>query len=538
MRAASHGLKTTLELLSETENEASVRVLVAALDSPHGRVRDGALGALLARRSLAGHRELVRRLHTFDQRWMDRMREHAVRMRQALRDAVLETDPQVCENGCRAAVWLGEYDLVPTLANALADAANPNANLVAATLLDLVAQLRHELDEPEVDGRRRDPRLVRPHVLTALESAVERFPRHPRREVIEAYLLLASWDSALLKQILQNPHHTAFPPVIDLLSKSTAVAIVRLLLSYLDDPHAPSSVINVLASRSDVKFLRHFLRKVARDNSAAIEQNLKRIRTLSWLQAGATVFDRLDDQAQRGVVRLVMASSMPRLQAFNTIEYVLLHGKREGRRAAAEALQEFNGAAANALALKALEDEDPQVQAGIVAQLRSRGIPGILPRIVEMLESRHAAVRNAARKSLAEFSFKRFLGAFDMLDEEVRRSTGLLVRKIDPDTIPRLRLELSSKSRTRVLRGISVARTIDAVAQVEPQLVDLVGSEDHIVRAEAAAALAQANSESSRKALRRAESDRSAAVQQAAARSLKQRDQFAYYREALADPRD
>ena len=36
----------------------------------------------------------------------------------------------------------------------------------------------------------------------------------------------------------------------------------------------------------------------------------------------------------------------------------------------------------------------------------------------------HALVRKAARKSLAEFNFPRFLAAFDMLDEDVRPFTG------------------------------------------------------------------------------------------------------------------
>ena len=39
-----------------------------------------------------------------------------------------------------------------------------------------------------------------------------------------------------------------------------------------------------------------------------------------------------------------------------------------------------------------------------------------------MVDSPHAVVRKAARESLAEFSFRRYLAAFDMLDEEVRQA--------------------------------------------------------------------------------------------------------------------
>ena len=538
MRDASQGLKTTFGLLSKTGNEAAVRALVAALDSPHQTIRDGALVAILKRRSPAGHREVIRRLHTFDRHWMDLLREHRGRMRQAPRDAILDADPQVCANGCRAALWLREYDLMPTLLNALEDPANPNADLVAETLRELVEQLHEELSDPGGEVDHRATRLFRDHVVSALESSLGRFARHQRREVVEAFVLLASRDNAVLKQVLQSAHHAAFVTVVDVLSKGTGGGIVRLLLGFLDDPHAPSAALSVIAKRSDLKFIRYLLRKIGRDPSLLSAQNLKRIRAVGWLQTGPSLLEQLDEAAQHGVVRLVMASGIPRLQAFNTIEHLMLHGKREGRRAASAALAEFQGAAANALALRALEDEDPQVQANILSQLRRRGIPGVLPRMVEMLDSRHAVVRQAARKSLSEFTFARFLGAFDMLDEEVRRSTGALVKKVDPETVPRLRAELESRVRTRRLRGLTIARTLDLVEPLEARIIDLLGDRDHLVRAEAALALAGCASESSRQALREAESDRSETVQRAVQSSLSQLEQFSQWRDTLADPRD
>lgn len=538
MPDASQGLTTTLELLSKTENEAAVRVLVAALNSPYPAIRDGALVAILKRRSPAGHREVIRRLHTFDQHWLELLREHRGRMRQAPRDAILDTDAQMCANGCRAALWLREYDLTPTLVNALEDPANPNADLVATTVLELIRQLDGELSGAGGVTDRREVRLFRDRALSALESSMSRFARHGRHEVVEAFLLLAPRDNVTLKQILDSAHHPALVPVVDALSKSTSGGILRLLLSFLDDPHAPSVALSLIAKRSDLKYIRYLLRKIGRDPSALAVQNLRRIRAIGWLQAGPSLLEQLDEAAQHGVVRLVMTSGIPRLQAFNTIEHLLLCGKREGRRAASAALAEFHGAAANALALRALEDEDPQVQANILGQLRRRGIPGVLPRMVEKLDSRHAIARQAAQKSLSEFTFARFLGAFDMLDEEVRRSTGALVKKVDPETGAQLRAELGSRARSRRLRGLTIARTIDLVEPLEATIIDLLRDEDHLVRAEAALALAGCSSQSSWQALREARGDRSETVRRAVQSSLSQREQFSQWRDRLVDPRD
>lgn len=118
-------LQTTFELLTSTANEAAVGVLIPALDSPHQAVQEGALRAILKRRSPTGKRELLRRFDRLGQQWQHMLGEFRGRMTAALRDAVLGADPQMSENGCQAIVWFGEYDLMPALLNAAEDATNP-----------------------------------------------------------------------------------------------------------------------------------------------------------------------------------------------------------------------------------------------------------------------------------------------------------------------------------------------------------------------------------------------------------------------------
>jgi HEAT repeat protein len=233
-----------------------------------------------------------------------------------------------------------------------------------------------------------------------------------------------------------------------------------------------------------------------------------------------------------------MVSGIPRLQAFSVVEHVLRHGNTGGRRQAAAALAEFQGADANALALKALEDPDPHVQATAALQVRSRGIPGAMGRLLELAESRHGVVRRAVRESLAEFSFPRFLATFDMLEDEARRNTGMLVKKIDPETVPRLADELTSKMRTRRLRGLDIARTIDAVDPLETEILGLLEDEDHMLRAGAAAALARGSSQAGLRALEAALKDTSPRVRETAEESLRERARFRQWRETLSDPRD
>jgi len=519
----SEGLKTTLQLLGKTHNEAAVRVLVPALDSSSAAIREGALGAILSRRSPAGHREVLRRLHTADEQSKAIIQEHSGRMLHALRDAVLGTDMQLSANGCRAAVWFREYDLIPALITALEDPASPTRELAGKTLLELVNLLYGELAGPRPEGGRRDPQLIRRQVIAALERSIVRFPAHRRREMLEAYVLLVNRDSVVLKQVLSDPHHAAFLALVDVLLNSASAGVIGLLLAFLDDARAPSAALSLVSKRCDLKFVQYFLRKIGHEPSKAVKQNLKRMGSVAWLENGTELLDQLDEAAQHAAVKLAMNSGIARSQAFAVVEHLLLHGKPKGRRAAAEALDEFNGAEANGLVEKAVNDQDPQVQANLLVQLRRRGIVGGLGRLVEMIDSPHAVVRNAARDSLGEFSFQRFLSAFDMLDDEVRQSTGRLVKKVDPQTVPQLRAEMQSHVRTRRLRALAVARVIDMVKQLEGTIVGLMKDEDHMVRAEAARALAQGDLPASWEALGYALHDASPTVQEAAEQSIRSR---------------
>jgi hypothetical protein len=109
-----------------------------------------------------------------------------------------------------------------------------------------------------------------------------------------------------------------------------------------------------------------------------------------------------------------------------------------------------------------------------------------------------------------------------MLDEEARRTTGALVKKIDPRTVPLIKEELSVHSRTRRLRALRMAVVVGVAPWVETEVIVLLGDEDHVVRSEAAAALGACRSPTAAAAVQGALADRSQIVREAAAGALEQ----------------
>lgn len=514
------GLALTFQTLARTENEAATSVLLAALDSPQDAVREGALRTLLKRHSLEGHQQLLRRLHALDPKWRDILHEYRGTMSHALRDALVSSDTQSCANSCQAILWFHEYDLMPALINVLENDANANASLAAETALKLAELFYEDLAGTRNFRPRQDPRTLRGHLVSALEASVMRYARHRRSEPIEAFLMLCERDNAALKQLLFDPLHASYRPVIETLTHGLRPGVLRLLLSFIDDPQAPSAVLTAVAHRRDPPFVKALLRKVGGEPSATAKRNLARIEHFAWLGPNETLINELDDAAQHSAVELVMASGMNRLEAFDIIAHLVTVGTVGGRRAAAAALAQFHGSEANNVALKALADDDPQVQSAVLSQLRERGIPGAVSLLVELADSSEPSVREAARKSLSEFSFARYLAAFDMLEEQVRRSTGTLVRRVDPDAVPQLIEEMQALSRRRRIRALQVAEAMQVVKQLEPSVIERLDDEDHLVRLEAARALAQCDSAMACLALRRAEQDTSVTVRESASESL------------------
>jgi HEAT repeat protein len=510
----------TLEVLTKTANLAADEALLPALDAQDRRIQLAALEALMNRRSQVGQLEVLRRWHCLPDDWRPVIEKHRGRMAQALRDAIVGDDQQLAENACQATVWFREYDLLPSLINVAEDSTHANADRCAATLLRLAELLYEELHAKPDYRLRRDPQLVRRNVTSSLENSVQRFVRHHRVEPVEAFLMLTVRENATLLQVLGDPHHPAYLALTGVLTRSSRPAIVRLLLGYLDDPRAPSSLMAVTTHRNDRWFIDLLLRKIGHEPSPGAKTNLKRAESFVWLRDDFRMLDSLDEAAQHSVVQMVTNSGMKPAIQLEVVRHLAACGKTAGRRAAVATLSNFPGADAAQLVLRALDDPDPQVQALSLAQLRSRGIPGALATLVEKIDSPHAVVRHAARASLSEFSFKRFLGAFDMLDESVRRSTGMLVRRIDIQAVPLLKQELLSAQIKRRLRGLEVARAIGAVAQLESTIIELLSSDDHLVRARAALALGDCDSPAACLALREAENDKNIPVQEAAAQSL------------------
>jgi len=513
-------LNKTFDYLAKTENEAAVEVLIAALDAPHQPTRHMALRALMDRRSPQGHRELFRRLPKLDQQSRSIVSERPERLENVVGETVRNPDGEACASACKAIVDFRLYEVLPALVSVLADEENPNTDLVARTVLKLTELFYGELSGIADQPVRKNQENLRNLITSALEDAVKKFHRHERKEAVEALLLLAKSKSVTLRRLLQRPEERSHHPIVESLSYSPRGGVIRLLLAFLEDPQMPLAVAKAICGRCDAKFVGHLARTVGAHPTKSIVETLERFDSIAWALPGHEVFAQLDDAAQEGAVQILVNSSMERQQVLRVIGYLLREGKPGGRRAAAKALAQFEGPEANALVIECLNDEDPQVRANLLVQIRPRRIPGALSLMIRMVDSPDEEIHQALRKAMPEFTFRQFLANLDKMPEHLLATAGHVVSKIDRECKAKLEAEMAGPSPVRRRRAIQTAVATGLAADLEKTIIRLLSDEDHVVRIAAAKALADCKTLPTWEALRDALLDRSFIVKEAAEQSL------------------
>jgi len=512
-------LQLTFETLRKSRNDAVVPVLISTLDRTEGSVLEGAVKTLISRRNSEGHLAVIRRWHALNPDQRRLLKPGRGRITTALRDAIVSGDPQLFENACELIVEFSDFDLIPVLVTLAEDRSSPQALPATKLILKLADRLRKMVHGTRDYSDRRDPQSLRRFALASLERSASHYRRHRRSELVEAFVILASTSSGTLRTILNDPHHACFQVVIQTLTHSESA--IDLLLSFLQVDRTPQTVLNAMSHRVDAAFVSRLLQYASEEMTPAGRRNLSLIQSFSCLKPQHLSCSALSVVDRQRSVALAEASGMQSDDMLELIETLLLSDEVPQVRAAACAgLASLQSDRADRLILQAMQDEAPEVEAAAALLLRKRRITGSLSKLVQLLDSPHEIVRDAARQALADFSFRTFSARYETLPDKVRRGTGELVVKIDPQAIPELVSELQATGYQRRLKAIAMAKSLKVVQRIAQTLIELLGDEEHLIRAAAAEALQECPTAEVQLALLQASQDHSSVVQSAAKNSL------------------
>jgi hypothetical protein len=264
--------------------------------------------------------------------------------------------------------------LFELLIDVAADPRQPNRDQAAAALVRLATLLHQDATETSEGAPRprREPFFVRRQAVAALERSIARFGVHERLEIIESFLLLAPLENAAMQQVLRSEAHPCHPHFIASLRRSKAPGVLDRLAEVLKANNPPRAVLDLVAERSDRRFVEHLLAGIPSPLPTRIEQNLRRLRSISWLETSRGVLLELPGAAQATAIELAIVSGISRQAVFDLAADILRSGAAEGRRAACRALTGFRRPQVRELINLALADPDPDVQVEAARILRRR----------------------------------------------------------------------------------------------------------------------------------------------------------------------
>ena len=520
--------RKTLDLLATSKNRSAARLLDAALRSSFPGIQRSACQKIITTRGSHGMTELIRQFDTFDQVTLDYLADYGEKLVGAIRSALLSGDEQLRANGYQATLTLKIVEMIPDLLTIYHDQHDhlEKGSPLSETILTLMDTLRDM-----IQSRRRRRYLINV-VLTDITRVMNELIRIYRRNdpplILQAFLEFYPYIydlSPFLAETIRNPTHPCYLPIARLLQQSREPFVFRFMNACLDGPDPPPLVLSSIVKRDDLPFLQALCQKIEEGVTDYFKENIGKVKRFEWFGNIRAVLDHLDESCQPGLVELVAMVPQPPEQRRALLTLMMAYAKPAGRRAVIPYLGQIPGEAVDKLLLQAVDDNDPEVQIAAMEQVKTRNIPGAAFLILQHAESPHEIVRQAIQELLPEFRFNRFWELFDQLNEEQRRTSIKLIRKIDPQFVAQLTEILQIGKPTEKAKAMLCLDAWPIPPQIEDALcMLLLNDENAALRTRAAVLLAEGRREASRNSLVQAfHRDPNSEVRAAARASLERR---------------
>jgi HEAT repeat protein len=486
----SSGLDRTFEILTRASHKAAADALLTALDVPDDAIRCLAVRALISRRDTPASREVVRRWPEFSAEARAVIERNAPLVSPTLRQCLLHGDEVLRRHALQMLPTMEDFGQISALLNLLESGTlsnlRPTVEQAIGGLIDRLYEHLRFGKEPMPQGSAprflRDAPRIRHQVLDALNNSAQRYEIHQSPRVVECLIALCRPDDPQLKQVVRNPASPLGRAALEILRTSTHPGVMSLLVESQSHPAPPMFMTTALMQRQDPEFLCELLRHWPRRLTAVQQKNFRDIRTLGWMVQRPFDLEVIPPSLHDRLVGFVMATGIPLDDKLEVLEWLVRNGSADGRQVATEILADVPDDRIHEVVIEGLESEAEDIQAWATTQLRTREIPGAIEMLLERIDSPLADVREAARKELGDFNIGRVLEMFDSLDDVRAHAVGRVVKKIDPETIDKLKCELLHPIHRRRARAIRCAERVGWLGEVLAQVVLRLDDEDPMVR--------------------------------------------------------
>ncbi len=239
-----HGLDITFRTLAETHNISAIEILIEAINDGDRYLRRSALAALLQRSEKQCVEALLGIWDRLDpdnistlkssKRWMiDVVIDALTNRTDLMMAAIAATRDAELYAAIPLVIELAESDRARSVRNAATDA-------VLSVAKSLGFDARRDHDTP----------TARRPILSRLEQSVRCISMHRNEELVDAFLILATWGDSTLRTALSSDQPSCKPLLIRL-EESQQFGVVELLAGFLHRRKLPSQVAAIIRRRPD-----------------------------------------------------------------------------------------------------------------------------------------------------------------------------------------------------------------------------------------------------------------------------------------------
>lgn len=522
-------LSKTFSILAASGSKHAQQLILHALKQSEERIQTKALESLLHRGHTGDVVEIIRIYPQLNKQQHAIIARHGQDMSKSLRQSLLHGNADLVSNSLSMIRNLEIYAVFPTLLELTTRSDHAHGDEAIEAIRTLINRLYDHCQigngKSTADTYLRNAPEIKHEILTELDRSIAQFEQlqYPE-DIIESILILGDVDSFACKKVLMQASRECRDLAGNMLMTSSHPGVMQYVMDSLSKNYPHSKVFSAMREREDLEFICHLLDWFPAKLTHIQTKNLKQIEEICWLDPYSDTLKLIPPQLQKNLIAFLIATGLPNSTKQSIHEWLARNGSAQGRQAASEIFSEIKSSAVQHIVLDALHNEDPEVAAWATGELRTQGIPAAFSLLVERLDSPQPEVANAAREQLEGFNLERMLGIIEYLSPRICIRVGELIKKIEPDSIKKLKRELMKPIQKRRIQALRASRALNWHLEILDQLNILVHDEDSQIRRVCAEVMNGVNHPSCLEALEHLLMDDSPRVRDAARKSIQKID--------------
>lgn len=449
----------TYDVLASTSNPAAAEALLGGLTSSSPEVRTKCIKILLSRPEIESRAVIVSQWNKLDATTRASMANNKFELQPAARDLLcngsLEHKQAAIQAVCDLDVTSALAELIPLAL----DKQNPVCDAAMKALFELCRRWGSKARSGQ------DVPTVRSPMLDTMARVIHEYPMHKNTDIIDAWLMLVTWEDSAQRAVINDPLHPAFRAVLQRFWHGQHPSILELLGGYLWRGSTPKSVLSVLCERPDHTLA---IRMAEIMDDKLVTAALRRLRELPPMASlsGLAVRSGLTADVQRKLWLMLSANSPSIEPVLSGAVAMSKLGTAEGRRLAAEIVRNCRR--------KDLQTIVQHLQHASANPEDARSVGAHLQVILGWIGGASTVLNTAACEFFAECTLDRLLEVVRQWPAPLCRALAQVVCRLDPEVVPQLLRALESPAPRKRIIALQAIRLMDLKSEINERLLPLV----------------------------------------------------------------